>query len=944
MTLNVGSITATLDLDRRPFERGFAAWRAGTRSAVKATSADLDAETRKQSERLGDRGTEAGKQYGEGFHRGADGKLRDALGRFVKESDDEGEKGGRRWSLGFLRGLRGGFDGDAASGLAKNVFSTFSSFFTISGKTAATAFSAQFVASVVAGLASGAAKVAHGAGSMLALLPAVALAGVTAMSAVKLAVSGVGDALEAAVTGDAKDFKEAIEGLSPSARGFAREVRGMRGDLKGLRSEVQERFFAPWEGQTSRLGKIWLPIMRRELGGVSGVVGQTVDRFAGWARQPAVILTLTSALGNARKAIGNVVSTGPGLAQAFLPLVQIGSTFLPRLTAGLGGAANKLALVATHAAATGKIERFIQGGLDKLGELQDTATQIWRIGSNIIAVFREFGSMDDVFGALGLQTGGVLDNLERLSERARIFFQSAEGGQVLTEMLSTVRSLLSATFGSAARLASLAGRIFAPLLPDIAKLNEALANFQLGLADSLEPTLRGIASVLKVIVPPLTSLLELMTGNKIVMGAMAGIVVALFAAWAAGAAKSRLETLSANSALVGAAAGLGALATMAGQLEAENQAKAMKEMAEGLAAIDYAATTASKSAIRNAEAMGLLDEAFSAAEESGGDASSKLVDLMEAAGVGADTVAHYRSEVEQAAAAQANQTDATSEAEDAMRDYNDEVDRLLQKQMDVPEAVDRLTLSLEDAVEHFTRQKEEAGAAGLALEGNSAAAAENRDVMRGLVEDGAGVIQSMADQGATSQELRDEIGRQKLQLMGLGQRFGLTSDQVAFYTGMLDSIPTRVSTNVGVSGLAGAMERLRQFGLRIQQLDGSTINVAVNARATSTGRIGGVPVFHDGGVVPGPRGQEVAAILQAGERVLPLNDPLNTALDRDQAMLARTGSLAGDAARMRSGPGMAGGGVSTVDITIHGTGLLEGLREQIQVRGGGNVQRALGQN
>ena len=32
-------------------------------------------------------------------------------------------------------------------------------------------------------------------------------------------------------------------------------------------------------------------------------------------------------------------------------------------------------------------------------------------------------------------------------------------------------------------------------------------------------------------------------------------------------------------------------------------------------------------------------------------------------------------------------------------------------------------------------------------------------------------------------------------------------------------------------------------------------------------------VFHDGGIVPGPRGQEVAAILQAGEEILRLDRP-----------------------------------------------------------------------
>jgi hypothetical protein len=114
------------------------------------------------------------------------------------------------------------------------------------------------------------------------------------------------------------------------------------------------------------------------------------------------------------------------------------------------------------------------------------------------------------------------------------------------------------------------------------------------------------------------------------------------------------------------------------------------------------------------------------------------------------------------------------------------------------------------------------------------------------------------------------------------------------------------------------MAYLRQVGLKIEQLDGSVIDVAVNAHATSTGRIGGVPVFATGGVVPqylasggfGPRGTDtVPAWLTPGEMVLNKTQQANL-------WAAANGRL-------------SGGGGMTVNVHVSGSILSE--RELIRV-------------
>jgi hypothetical protein len=82
-------------------------------------------------------------------------------------------------------------------------------------------------------------------------------------------------------------------------------------------------------------------------------------------------------------------------------------------------------------------------------------------------------------------------------------------------------------------------------------------------------------------------------------------------------------------------------------------------------------------------------------------------------------------------------------------------------------------------------------------------------------------------------------------------------------------VPRRTSTHVGVSGAGSAISLLNSVSTRIRQLDGSTATVRVNARMTSTGRIGGVPVFQHGGVADWQRGEHRLAMIAGGETVLP---------------------------------------------------------------------------
>jgi hypothetical protein len=98
-------------------------------------------------------------------------------------------------------------------------------------------------------------------------------------------------------------------------------------------------------------------------------------------------------------------------------------------------------------------------------------------------------------------------------------------------------------------------------------------------------------------------------------------------------------------------------------------------------------------------------------------------------------------------------------------------------------------------------------------------------------------------------------------------------DQLHRTTNEALKVPTRRNTNVSTSGTGTAMFRIQQVKDKISSLNDKTVhvNVAVSGAAQlSLIQNKLLDDFHSGGIVPGPRGQEVAAILQAGERVISL--------------------------------------------------------------------------
>lgn len=503
-------------------------------------------------------GQQSGKEFGEGVADGiskSSGRQRDAMGRFTKGAEDEAGDSGDRAGRGFVHRFYDGLKGDGGSKVAKlasGLVSSLMGSFKLSATTLATGFSLQFTGSVIAGLASGAVKIGQGLGAVLALAPATIVAAGVAFGALKIALSGVGDALAAGLAGDTEAFHQALEGMAPSARSVLRDVAGLKGEFDGLKKSVQGRFFGPLVDQVKPLADRFLPMIERTLGTIAGRFGEAGANTAKFLQLPAVSKQISGALTDVGAAVGNVTRGLPGLVAAFLPLVTVGADFLPRLTQGFEGATGRMAMFMVEAERTGKIKDFIQRGLDSIKDLFHTGQQLWRIFKNVAGVFSSFGGFGGIFSGLGIKAGGLLDTIEELTGKANAFFKTSAGGKAMAQIVTIVRDLLNAAMGLFQKMAG----IVAPFLPQIAAFATAVENLMTAIVDAAQPV---IEIFLGKILPAVTKLVEYITKNTPLLQ---GILIGLFAAWAATAGAAAVATLLAALPFIALGAAIAGLATL----------------------------------------------------------------------------------------------------------------------------------------------------------------------------------------------------------------------------------------------------------------------------------------------------------------------------------------------------------------------------------------------
>jgi phage-related protein len=441
-----------------------------------------------------DAGEKGGEELGDGITRGADGKLRDARGKFVAS----GQSSAKAFGGGFNKGFDSTFAKTAAM---------MASRFALMGGAAAAA--APGVGQLVSALV-------PAAGAALAL-PAALLAIKVASGVVKIAVMGVGDAISAGLTGTAKEADKALDQLSGNAREAAKQVISLKSPLMDIKNTISDRFFLPLLNDIKPLAEKYMPMLKSEAGDLAGPLGGLGEQIAKTAKRGLIFDTVRKVFEQTRLSVINIRGAIDPLAWSLALLVKDTVGELPGMAMGFAQASERFADFVAHASETGKITQAFRNGVKTL---KDFGAVIGNVGSIVKSVYT----------AATANGNTLLTNLRELTGEAAAFFRSAEGSAGLQAVFGTLGSLgaaLKSSLGSALPAISTSLQLVAPALVGLA---QPAADLVKAIAPLL-PFAAGLtAQLVKFLTPAIATLSTFLSQNE---GVMKGLVIAIVAYTAA---------------------------------------------------------------------------------------------------------------------------------------------------------------------------------------------------------------------------------------------------------------------------------------------------------------------------------------------------------------------------------------------------------------------------
>lgn len=307
-------------------------------------------------------------------------------------------------------------------------------------------------------------------GALLAV-PAVALAGATALGVLGIAFSNFSDAGGAA--GEVRDaFKDMADGA------------------KELRAQVQDSFFGGLVEPVRQLGRTYLPMLTGELSAVAGAMGRGAKALVDFLNAPQTVADTATGLQKTAGFMDELARATTPFMEALRDISVVGSEFLPRFGGWIADAAEKFGAFIANARDTGQLAGWIEQGVEA----------IKTFGRSLENLADGFGKLFDLAGASGM---GFLDTLERVTG-------------VFDTLMSDprVQAGLSGFFTGAKNAADILFSTVATQLPAlIAAVGPAVGSIATSVAGLASQIVVALSPVIQTLAPQFASLADRLSGT-----------------------------------------------------------------------------------------------------------------------------------------------------------------------------------------------------------------------------------------------------------------------------------------------------------------------------------------------------------------------------------------------------------------------------------------------
>lgn len=491
--------------------------------------------------------------------------------------------------------------------------------------------------------------VAPAAGAVL-LLPAAGFAAAAAFGALKIATSGLSDAMSAS---DPQAYAEELKKLSPAGREVVKTLKAMEPAWRAVRNAVQQATFKGVAGDLKTLAGQQLPVLRRRLSEVGAGWNAGIRASLKLAATKGFVKDTDTALGNAAKATRIFAGSMAPAISGLRHIGVVGSKFLPALAKGIEGGAKSFERWAAGARKSGELESRIKAAITVVRQL---GTIAGNVRTTIAAVFKAGDSAG--------RGKGLLAWLTEASTKMAAFAQSAQGQQAIATFFSTVDRVVRAAAAAWREFTAQGMPVFSTL-----SLIWKVAQPLLSNLEQWAPTIGKIAAVVLPVIVTFKTLATVVGGLVGVIGGVTRAVTLM----GAGMAATPWGLVIAGAAALGLA--LGYLVANAGKVKTaigEMTAKVIgydlpaRKGAEGSRLFAEAARLVNSRAVQTIGALINMDAAMRRVTETTNRSTSAAIGWEASLDeVSASALANGRSLNIQNAAGRANVTALTNAAQAA---------------------------------------------------------------------------------------------------------------------------------------------------------------------------------------------------------------------------------------------------------------------------------------
>lgn len=262
---------------------------------------------------------------------------------------------------------------------------------------------------------------------LVGLLPSGLGVLVAAIIPTVIAFQNFGDAVSALASGDLEKIDEALKKLSPSARQVAREVAAALPVLRTFQRAIQESFFIQVRGSFTQIIAA-IPQVIAGFGFVATAMGKLTKQFIDFLTSAGTIQVVNELFMTTARIIEALTGPVVRLFDAITSSVHESLPIVERLAVAFGNALDKFSAFLNKAIETGSFDQFIEDAITTVKELVDLVKALGGLLGTIFAGTEDAGH-------------DFIQTLTDLTTRLDDFFKSAEGQDVLKDLVFLVKAL-----------------------------------------------------------------------------------------------------------------------------------------------------------------------------------------------------------------------------------------------------------------------------------------------------------------------------------------------------------------------------------------------------------------------------------------------------------------------------------------------------------------------